>query len=234
MKLGYPAFGSFDIPILVPHPIREDQEIRELRDQNYEPFERRAVRTFGDALHALDTAVLLPGAEPGRDELDTLVEHGLSHELCQSLFNILKSPDVDAFELVIDWAPTVRVPASAPRRIVVPRERADLVKVTGDLLRSSPIDQGRVLSGPVIGLERLDESGPGEVKILAMHNSRERDVTVVLPSYLYQQAVDCHRDNRTVIVEGDVEQHPPGRFRIPNPLRFEPLDQGIGPAPPTP
>lgn len=231
VRLGYPTLGDFRFPILVPHPIRNDIEIVQLRDENYEPFERRAVRTFGDALHALDDTVLGPAAEPGRDVLETLVERGVSHELCQSLFTVLKDPQIESFEALIDWAPTVKPPSNVPRSIRVDADKADLVKATGDLLRSSPVERARIISGPVVGLERREEGGPGEIKVLAMYNSRERDITVVLPAGLYEQAVDCHRDNRMVLVEGDVVQPQPGRYHVPAPVRFQPLDEGVGISP---
>lgn len=163
-RMGHTKRGSFVIPILMPLPTERAptdaaQPIAGMEEVAApEPVTRRVMRTFAEALAAMDELVVIPEREPTSDGVFDLVRAGVSHEFTSALARVLTQPAVAEFSATFEWAPgEAPAPRTAPT-VAVPSAAAERVERVSRKLRTQAGRRGvEVLTGPVVGVHRTDD-----------------------------------------------------------------------------
>jgi len=212
-RMGHTKRGSFVIPILMPLPTEWPPSDREQRLHGMEevaapePDTRRVMRTFAEALAAMDEVVVTPELEPTSDGIIDLIRAGVSHEFSSALVRVLTQPAVAEFSANFEWAPS---DAPAPRTeptVAIPSAAAERVGRISRRLRTQAVRRGvEVLTGPVVGVHRADDDQSGVVTVQTIRNQRTAHVTVNVSRHRLYEALEWMRERETVIVEGRVHR----------------------------
>ncbi|MFZ2243061.1 MAG: hypothetical protein WAV90_26490 [Gordonia amarae] len=212
-RLAHTRRGSFIIPILLPlsdpppDPEPKQDPIPGVSvTAEPEPLERRVMRTFAEALAAIDTVVVQPAKEPQAKVMPELVRAGVSHQFANALHRVLAEQTVSEFSAAFDWAPVGETPTTA-RKVAIPSEADELVRVVVARLKErapSRVDEQFV--GPIRRVERDPDAETGSVTVQSIRNGRPANVTVRLSPELLDQAWDWARDHRTLVVNSKVER----------------------------
>ncbi|GAA1537813.1 hypothetical protein GCM10009827_065860 [Dactylosporangium maewongense] len=231
-RMAHTEEGSFVFPVLIPidPPNRDSTDQTWLDVGTPEPFERRVVRTFAQALYALREIVIEPANDPVPDQLYALVERGVSREFCVSLAKVLAQPAVGEFESKISWATAL---AGPPRitDVTIQAQARDLIEATAKKMRSRYIEPSRTFNGKITGLQRNEHEGPGDIFVSTVRNGRHCVIRVQLDQATYRRAAEWHGDGRPVIVEGNVVRDPQQRLYVSDLRRCYPLDETFLPLP---
>lgn len=224
--------GSFIIPIHIPIPEPETvvdtfpgDEFRAAP----ESAERRVMRTFAQALAAVDELAIRPEREPGGDAIHDLIRAGVSHEFGAALQRVLAEEAVSEFSANFVWAAGVPAPPSTPATVSVPSAAAERVKAVALKLRSEAASKRtEYLTGPIVGVHRDPESQAGIVIVQATRNARLANITINISPEVVDTALDWMKARETVSIESTVHRTSQGliaeRRDSVTPLRGQQLD----------
>jgi hypothetical protein len=228
-RMGHTKDGSFIIPILVALSPVESPELQadaliEIEQSAPEPYERRIVRTLAQSLQAVDEIIVRPGTEPTLSRLYAAVELGVSRELCVALGHVLAEPAVAEFRADFNWAPAFSAPPNTASEVSVSAEAQDLVIAAAKRLKEVRVEPTRVMSGDIIELRHKPRDPFGLITISTARNGRPAEVRITLPLERYLDALEWHRENRTILVEGEVRGGRGERLHVDAPARCHPID----------
>lgn len=237
-RLAHTRKGSFIIPILLPlsdpppDPNPRQDPIPGVVSVTVEPepLERRVMRTFAEALSAINTLVVQPAKEPQGTVMPELVRAGVSHQFANALHRVLTEQTVSEFSAAFEWAPVGETPTTA-RKVAIPSEADELVRVVVARLKEKvPSRVEEQFVGPIRRVERDPDAETGSVTVQSIRNGRPANVTVRLSPELLDQAWDWARDHRTLVVNSKVERTSDGLIARTNdavlPVLVEAKEQG--------
>jgi hypothetical protein len=237
VRLGHTEEGSYVIPILMPLPepalsSPERPTVPGLEPERTpgEPPERRVMRTFAEALGAVERVVVSPERAPTTSELSNFVIAGGSRELLTAVHRVLADESVGELNAVFSWAGSVAAPNGVPRTVTLPSEAAPRLDEAARKLKVSKVSMGEVLSGLIVEVRHDPDELFGEIAIQTVRQGRAQEVRVRLRAETILRAHDWARDRRTVVCEGHVRQSPGRRAIIDEPRRIEPLDETLLPS----
>jgi hypothetical protein len=237
--MGHTERGSFVIPILVPVPPPESEEVDsqeslyanadEFRRVAPEPFERRVVRTFAQSMQAVHDIVQEPSGDPDPDQIYELVYRGVSREFRTALSSILSEPEVAKFGARVEWAAGIQAPETLSQDVTIDAGATELLERVSDKLRRQPASPRQIFSGTIVQLRHEERDDPfGEIAISTVRHGRQAEISVKLALAQYRQAWDWHSAGRAVLVEGTVAQRSPGRrLWVERPVRCHPVDETV-------
>ncbi|MCA9643873.1 MAG: hypothetical protein KC492_24435 [Myxococcales bacterium] len=213
--------GSFLVTVEVPLP----PVLKGLFELEV-PYERRAMALLSRAVSAAHSAA---SAASGTGDVAPFVEavtHGVSANLCDSLAGMIPAATFDALEVGFAWSPTRPIDVDAVRHSIrFTPDQGEVLSAAAKLLRASEPESDFVLRGPVVNLSSTSpaEAG-GEVKIAGIVGDAIRRISVSLNATDYSMALEAHKLERDVAVEGELKQvgH---RFVLESPRRFS-VDAG--------
>lgn len=230
-RLGHTIHGSYIIPILMPLPRpTDDSETRPTFDSlsvhkvAYEPAERRVMRTFAEALNAVEQVVVRPGNQPIARDMPELVAAGASREFINGLLEIVDASAVSTFSATFNWASSAKSP-TVPTSIEVPHEASELLKMASKLLLSSKPPALQTVTGLIVEVRHIPDDPFGHASVQTTRNGRPSEIRVTLRIDQLDKAHDWMRSSRTVVVDGKVVRQPGQPLRIDVPARFGPLDE---------
>jgi hypothetical protein len=182
------------------------------------------MRTFAEALTAVDKLVVEP-ARPlrGRDIPD-LVVAGVSREFVSALKRVIAEPAVAEFKTVFQWAPAFTAPSSVPADITIPRESVELLDGAARLLKETRRDPLRSITGPIVEVRYIPGDPFGEVAVQTIRRGRPSEVRVRLGPGEIDKSYEWMRTAKTVVVDGVVTRSAGQPLRIDSPRRFASLD----------
>lgn len=208
--------GSFLVTVEVPLP----PTLQGLFEPEV-PYERRAMTLLSEAVGAAHGAA---SAASGTGDVTPFVEAvslGVSANLCDSLAGMIPATVFDSLEVSFAWSPT-RAPSATPQTqpIRFTPDQGAVLSEAAKLLRASEPEPDFLLQGPVVLLSSTSptETG-GEVKIAGIVDETIRRISVALNAKDYGEAVEAHKQERDVTVEGELVQagH---RFALESPRNF--------------
>ncbi|MGH3856888.1 MAG: hypothetical protein ACRDR6_26090 [Pseudonocardiaceae bacterium] len=189
-----------------------------------EPPERRIMRTFAEALTAVDKIIVEPARDPTYRVATDLVVAGVSREFVIALKRIVAEPEVAEFEAKFEWAPGVKSPSGIPRSVDIPNASSELLERTVRLLKQTRKDATQVITGPIVEVRHIPDDLYGEIAIQTIRGGRSTEVRVRLNLGDIDRCLEWMRTGKTVIAEGDITRSPGRLLRIDQPSRFTTLE----------
>jgi hypothetical protein len=187
------------------------------------------MRTFAEALTAIDRQIIQPARHPQRSELAALVAVGLSREFVSAVHDIVSDPAVGSFGADFSWAPGLRPPPSASRGVEIPTEARELLEYTASLLATTRVDTMETVSGPIVEVRHIPEDPIGSIAVQTVRNGRPAEVRITLTAGELDRALEWMRSGRTIIAEGNITRTPGHPLRLERPSSLQPLDERMLP-----
>ncbi len=210
-RMAHTRRGSFIIPIYLPLPepekVTDGLPVDELETAVPESQERRVMRTFAEALAAVDEIAVQPEREPSANGVQDLIRSGLSHEFAASLCRVLAEEAVADFSATFVWAPAGGPAPRTPVTVNIPAAAIERIKRVADKLRQAPTaQQTEYLTGPIVGVHRDDEDRSGVVTVQVSRNARQAHVSVNVSRDRLDEALDWMKARATVVVQSKVHR----------------------------
>lgn len=230
-RLGHTLEGSYILPVLMPLTDAEpdDPDVPpitglDLERAKPESPERRIMRTFAEALTAVDKIIVEPARDPTSRVTADLVVAGVSREFVVALKRIVAEPAVAEFEAKFEWAPGAKSPSGIPRSVDIPNASSELLERTARLLKQTRKDATQVVTGPIVEVRHMPDDPYGEIAIQTIRGGRSTEVRVRLNLEDIDRCFEWMRSGKTVIAEGDIIRAPGRPLRIDQPGRFTSLE----------
>lgn len=229
--------GSYIVPILMPiRPPSSDEtntgtlEGMEIERMPVESPERRITRMLAQSIAAASEVIVHPEHPPRRTaDLLPFIAAGGSKELLAAMHIILSEPTVAQLEMQFSWAGGIQAPGGVAGKIVLESEAAPRLAIAADLLLPSERFPEQVYSGQIIAIMHRPGDENGEIEVDTIHNSRRCRLRVHLQGEAFSKTYIWAHDERTIIVEGEVEKIR-RRLTIENPRQVRPLDEIFSPS----
>lgn len=185
----------------------------------YSPMGRRVTERLRESLTAAyDAAEQVAIGNAGAFE--NTVEAGVSANLCEALAGLLDS--TAHFQVGFTFAIT-RPAALNHAKVDFDSSHAEILRDAARNFRTAaPVYDAR-LFGFVHRLAREESEVLGAVRVRASVEGRVRSVSAVLSAGDYDRAIEAHRVNSAVTMEGDLERVGP-RWRLHNARLVEMID----------
>lgn len=213
-RMAHTERGSFIIPILMPlpEPPEPPQDLIPGTETTVpESAERRVMRTFAEALSAVEEVGVRPEREPTSQDVHEMIRSGVSHEFVAALGRILSQPAVAEFGAEFEWASGAGPSPAIPARVQIPTAAVERIqRVAAKMKTAGNKRQIEVLTGPVVGVHRADDDNSGVVTIQTVRNARVAHVTVNVSRERLYEALDWMKNRETVMVEGRVHRSASG------------------------
>lgn len=149
------------------------------------------MRTFAEALAAVDEIAVKPEREPNATGIQELIRSGVSHEFAASLRRVLTEEAVGNFSATFEWAPGGGPAPQTPTTVSIPAEASELVKQVAEKLKTAAMpQQAEYLTGPIVGVHRDDEDRSGVVTVQVSRNARPAHVSVNVSRERLDEALD--------------------------------------------
>jgi hypothetical protein len=237
-RLGHTQEGSYVIPVLMPLSRPDDDQVDrppvpglELERMALEPPERRVMRTFAQALAAIDRNVIAPEQSPSSGQLQAAVVAGASRELITAVHRVVTDSAVARFEAAFSWAGDVRRPAGVPSNIEFTAETAPRLEQAARQLKASSYSPDEIITGPIVEVRHEPDNPFGQISVQTVRHGRPAEVKVTMRAEQLTDMYNWARDGRSVLCEGRVRRNPGRPLLIEAPVRVHPLDQTFLPLP---
>lgn len=230
-RMGHTIDGSYVIPVLMPIPETEtesdDTPFEGMTADRIapEPAERRTMRTFAEALTAVQRRIVEPAREPTQADIAPLIAAGVSRELVAGLHSIVIDRSVTTFDASFEWAGSLTAPSRLPTNVQFPREAAELLDATARRLKTTRQEPIQSITGPIIEVFHKPGDPTGWVGVQTIRRSREVRVRVMLGAEDIDRGLEWMRASRTVVVDGKPTGGRGRPLEIRQPDRFLPLDE---------
>lgn len=210
-RMAHTRRGSFIIPIYLalpePEQVTDVLPSEDLKTAVPESRERRIMRTFAEALAAVDEIAVRPEHEPGANGVQDLIRSGVSHEFAASLRRLLAEEAVADFSASFVWAPAGGPAPRTPTTVSIPAAATERIKRVAEKLRQAPAaQQTEYLTGPIVGVHRDDEDRSGVVTVQVSRNARPAHVGVNVSRERLDEALDWMKARATVVVQSKVHR----------------------------
>lgn len=231
-RLGHTQEGSYVIPILMPLSDPSEERAKEpaltgleIERVSWEPSERRIMRTFAQALAAVDQTIVQPEHTPRVSQMQPAVIAGVSRELVSALHRIVSDESVASFEATFSWAQAVTAPASVPLQVRIPADAATRLGEAARRLKSSSYSPDEIITGPIVEVRHVPEDPFGEISVQTMRRGRMTEVRVRLSVDQLEPTFEWARRSRPVAVSGRIRRSPGQRLSIDKPRQIYPVDE---------
>jgi hypothetical protein len=235
-RLGHTQEGSYVIPVLMRHedpkPSLPGQTPILGLDAQSAPGEtpqRRVMRTFAQALDAVNRVIVKPEHTPTVGALDAFVVAGGSRELLTAVHRVLSDESVGEFQASFSWAGSVPTPGRIPREVTLPSEASTRIESAARALRQSKVSPGEMVTGVVVQLRDDTKEPFGELALQTVRSGRQVEVIVRVQGVERVRAHDWMRDHSTIVCQGRVRRTPGQRLTIDAPQLIQPLEETLIP-----
>lgn len=218
VRLGHTIQGSYIVPIIsevkvpdvyafdegIDNEPRLDLKVEEAR------FDRRVTTTMAHALEVLEEIAVTRDRVPSVSEMHDAVAEGVSRELCDAVFRVLATGQVDNYDINFQWAPAVTPPLLLTERVDFPKESAFVVDEIATTLKDSERVEEQVIFGIITNCAAPLNEGTGRVTVQAAINGRARTVRFDLNWDIFARASRYMAERRAIFVRGILHM-PSGR-----------------------
>ena len=222
VNLAAPEAGSFVVvlesPLLSPF---SQQQVLKIGGPpiEEEPFERAALLTLASAGMTVQKSIEISTARGSVERFAEDVEAGVNANYCDSLASMLEAGPGRDVSIAFSWSPSRPTAVTIPRRLVFSKNEAPVLRAAAKFLKErAPVAEFE-LTGQVIRIEAADVALGGDVTIAGIVDDSIRQVQVSLDPRDYQRAIEAHRHQRVVSMEGELIKDRRS-FRLSNPRMF--------------
>ena len=229
IRLGHTEGGSFALVLVSPVIAPPLGGIPAPEDENDTlPRERLVAQRLSQSLFAARSAVARAagGDTDAFAPASAISAAGVSANLCEAVADLIIS--VATFDVSFSWA--ITRPSEARRGpIAFSHNDVPLLQGAAKSMRQLEPEYGRRLYGFIYRLTRAQVDIDGTVGLRTAINGASRSVSAVLNNRDYALAIEAHRSNAIVCLEGDLERGGSGRRHLHNAKLVETIS-----APPLP
>lgn len=220
VNLAAPEAGSFVVVLESPLPSSFAQQVTiDGVRQEDEPFERAALLMLATAGMAAQKAIEVSTTRGSVERFGEDVEVGVNANYCDALATLLEEGPGRDVSIAFAWSSSRSVADNTPSRLVFSKHEAPVLRAGAKFLKERAPVAGFELTGQVVKLEALALATGGNVTVAGLIDDSIRQVQVPLAAEDYQRAIEAHRHERIVSVEGELVKD--GRsFRLSNPRLF--------------
>jgi hypothetical protein len=199
-----PLPGHQGYELTLHSPVSPELNTQEdMGDDFYAPFSRRASLKLADALaHSRDAISGAIRADPA-EHFRQAVFHGVSANLCDALANLAKKGE--GIEIDLFWAP-IRPSPVRDNRFQFSQHSADILTEAAKSFRQNEPSFDEQITAHVVHLDRGPDEFDGRALLLATRDERLVRIKVEFDRSLYDLAIEVHREQKTITVDGDVHR----------------------------
>jgi hypothetical protein len=184
-----------------------------------EPFERTALLTLATAGLTVQRSIEASTASGSIERFSEDVEAGVNANYCDALATILEEGPGRDVSIAFSWSTTRPMLRAIPSRLVFLKNESPVLRAAAKFLKERAPVAGFELTGQVVKLEALALAQGGNVTVAGLVDDAIRQVQFPAGPDDYQRAIEAHRYERIVSVEGELVKD--GRsFRLNNPRMF--------------
>jgi hypothetical protein len=211
VRMGHTLRGSYVVPVLVnigePDDTPDEPEGSFFEDgaaaPKVESLERRATRTFAQALNAVFQHLVTPESMPRGSQVQTLVTNGVTREFASAVSAVLSEPAVSELGAQFEWAPSHGSPAGTPKRVEIPSAAQPKIQAAVGLLRAAKVPKQETLTGPIVVIAKEPEDEQTRFGIRTVRGGRQCRVETFTAAPLAE--VTEWMNNGTIVqITGDV------------------------------
>ena len=202
VRLGPTDHGSFIVTLLTPVVPPSTPKLLPDAGHQSQPPQRKLTLRLIEALRVARKALERAAVGDERAFADS-VEHGVSANLCEALCRIVRP--FPMLDVRVSWARTRMV--SEPLAIVrFGQNDTPLLSEAARALRELAPQPDVRLRGFIRVLKRVRAESGGTIQLATTINKRRQSVMAVLERSDYEQAVQAHKEQAPVILDGDLER----------------------------
>jgi hypothetical protein len=222
VNLAAPEAGSFVVVLEspLPPPFTQQQMLGidggPLED---EPFERTALLTLATAGMTVQKSIEISTARGSVERFSEDVEAGVNANYCDALATMLEEGPGRDVAIAFSWSASRPTSRAIPPRLIFSKNEAPVLRAAAKFLKERAPVSGFELVGQVVKLEALALAQGGNVTVVGLVDDAVRQVQFSVGANDYQRAIEAHRHERIISVEGELVKD--GRsFRLNNPGMF--------------
>ena len=198
-----PTYQGYDLTLHSPVPVGFNIQ-KDMGDDFYAPFSRRATIKLADALAHSNEAISGVSGAMVADPLEHFrqaVSHGVSANLCDAIANLARSGE--GIEIDLYWAP-VRPSSVSENSFQFSEHSADILAEAAKSFRQNEPSFDERISAHVIHLDRGPDEFDGRAILLATRDDRLIRIRVEFDQSVYDLAIKAHQGQTPITVDGDV------------------------------
>ena len=213
VRLGQTEQGSYVVTLLTPVVLSPMGQASSFNSAtNDAPVGRRMTRRLIEALAAVHEASERTSAGDA-DAFPETVERGASANLCDAVATLIEP--FGGIDIGLTWARTWREGA-ASKPVRFGASDAPILRKAAQCFRVEKPRPDMPLVGRIQHLKRDDSETGGTVTLRTRGDGRAVSVTAVLDQSNYDRAIQAHKSNARVVMNGDLERFG-GRWRLCDP-----------------
>lgn len=199
-----PLPGHQGYELTLHSPVSPELNAQEdMGDDFHVPFSRRATLKLADALEHSSIAISGAMGPNPAEGFRQAVFHGVSANLCDAVSNLAKKGE--GVEIDLFWAP-IRPSSSREHRFQFSRHSADILSEAAKGFRQNEPSFDEQVIAHVVHLDRDPDEFDGRALLLATRDERLVRVRVEFDQSVYALAIEAHRDQKTITIDGDVHR----------------------------
>jgi hypothetical protein len=199
LRLGQTEIGSYIINVY--SEIRKP-DVPELFEQI--SYDRKVSMQLINSMEAMDELVEEYEKTRKIEVFDEAVNSGISANFCKSIIDLSGSEYEHEVKLEIQLNESIKI-ADKKYEFEIPTKTIPILQKGYDyLVEKNQLDQIELI-GFVFKLSRDEDEESGVVNIATMIDDKTRKVRVYLSEEQYEIAISAHRDQKSVIIKGDLK-----------------------------
>jgi hypothetical protein len=222
VNLAAPEAGSFVVVLESPLPSSFAQQptpgisSESLED---EPFERTVMLTLATAGMIVQQSIGISTVRGSVERFAEHVEAGVNANYCDALATMLEEGPGRDVSIAFSWSSSRPLSRPVPSQLSFSKNDAQVLRAAARFLKERAPVAGFELAGQIVRLETSDLALGGNVTVAGLIDDAIRQVQFFADADDYQRAIEAHRHERIVSVEGELVKE--GRsFRLNNPRMF--------------
>jgi hypothetical protein len=233
VRMGHTLRGSYVVPVLVGvgEPDTPDEPEGSLYGDGaaaatVESLERRATRTFAQALNAVFEHVVTPESMPRGAQVQALITKGVTREFATAVSEVLSEPAVSELGARFEWAPSHGSPAGTPTHVEIPSAAQPKIAAAVQLLRAAKPQKQETFTGPIVVVAKEPEDEQTRFGIRTIRGGRQCRIETITSAPL-AEVTQWMNDHTIMQITGDVIKHG-GTLSVLHPLNvaaFTELDE---------
>jgi hypothetical protein len=221
LRFGQTEYGSYVVRVLSP----VSPSLPNLFGPDEDPFERKAIHSLFNGLHALNQAAGSALLEGEADAFKNAVSKGVSANLCEAVVQIVGKNPKPHEALTVLLTPAKNRPLSAPlpEQLTIPGDRIPIIGEAGRVLKAHAPSEPEDVRGVVVKLQSMTDGGIATVATFI--DGQPRKVAITLPDAEHKKAISAYDQRAEIICRGVLTRtgqlwslHQPG------PVLFAPSD----------
>jgi hypothetical protein len=223
VRVGQSERGSYVITVMS----RVTPALHPMEGRLFEappPYERQVTETLAQSLHSLDVAAQQAALTQEMASFDRAVGQGVNANLCDAVVGLWGGDERQRnLEFSFSFSPTRPASPDIARRVAFSSDRVPLIREAAKQMREREPLPDYEVHGPVIRLEREEDSPLGRVTLMGLVDDRQARISVELEEEPYRRAVEAHSAGNILHLSGTLVREGRGfALKDPRNLVVEP------------